>query len=509
MVVILLAFSGCNFWKSSNQTPSVPETQKTNVGWANSYNFAQFPNETNKNVFSLDKTSVVETDDGGYVVAGNVRKVEGSNKADTFLLKVDSNGSGVWAKTFSDNSYDSSPLIRKVKDGYVLISISGSFPEGNEKYVLIKFDRDFNVIWERLIKMVKSTDFKVYNFNIIQTLDEGYAILLDNERDIYPGSVIVKVSKTGDMEWERDFKDPIASIDNDNEGIAVLTETNLSNFSFSLLKIDEKGNQLSLESYSLKDYNKTIAIKKSSDGGYFILGLGTYEPSKDGSGIVIVNGKEMFKFPNDPDLCDVGYSDWDGTILILRQFEAIGLEGILPYLDKLPVYGIFVMKLDKDGNKEWVKMFGKSFILPAYFNYFNPILPLDDGSCIVSFTIYSPVSITGGSGSHMALVFKLDKVGNVKLSEAFEGGIIYSSILPANKGFIVSGVDTLLKFDDEGNIGTNCKNLFKFDIDSKEINAVSKSVSIKISSSCAFTVSPVELEVNALDLPEVTTICGE
>jgi hypothetical protein len=478
------------------------------VDWANSYNFTQFPNDTNRNLFSLGKTSVVETDNGGCVVAGNVRRGNDINKADVFLSKLDSKGNDVWVKAFSNNSYESSPLIRKVNGGYVLIFISSSFPEGNEEYCLIKFNSDFNVIWERTIKMVKSQDFKVYNFNIIQTLDEGYAILLDNEREGYPGSVIVKVSKSGSMEWERDFKDHIASIDSDTEGITVLTETNLSNLSFSLLKIDEKGDQFSLQSYSLKDYNKTISIKKSSDGGYFILGLGTYEPSKDGSGIVIVNGKEMFKFPDNPDFYEISYSGQDGTMLILRQFEAIGLEGIFPYLDKLPVYGIFVMKLDKDGNKEWVKMFGKSFILPVYFNYFNPILPLDDGDCIVSFTICSPVNIIGDSGSHMALVFKLDKTGNVEFSEAFEGGITYSSISLADQGFIISGVDMLLKFDEEGNIGTGCKNLFRFDIGSKGIATAVKSDGITNSSSVAFTVSPVELEVEALGLPEVSTICG-
>lgn len=504
----MFIFLECNSCKKSVQKPSTPENEKVSVDWANSYNFAQFPNDTNRNLFSLGKTTVLGTDDDGYVVAGNVCRGNDTNKADIFLMKADSKGNSVWVKAFSNNSYESSPLIRKVNGGYVLIFISSSFPEGNEEYYLIKFDSDFNVVWERAIEMFKSQDFKVYNFNIIQTLDEGYAILLDNERDGYPGSVIVKIGKSGDMEWERDFKDHISSIDNDTEGIAVLTETNLSNFSFGLLKIDEKGDQISLKSYSLKDYNKTISIKKLSDGGYFILGLGTYEPSKDGSGIVVVNGKEMFKFPDDSEFYDISYSGQDGTMLISRQFEAVGFEGIFPYLDKLPVYGIFAMKLNKDGNKEWVKMFGKSFILPVYFNYFNPILPLDEGDCIVSFTICSPVSIIGESGSHMALVFKLDKVGNVEFSKAFEGGITCSSISLADQGFIISGVDMLLKFDEEGNIGNICRNLFKFDLGSKEIFTAVKSDGIIISSSVAFTLSPVELEVETLGLPEVSTICG-
>jgi hypothetical protein len=509
-IVILFIALECNSCKKNVQKPSTPENEKVSVGWVNSYNFVQFPNETNRNLFSLEKTSVVETGDGGYVVAGNVRKVEGSNKVDIFLLKVDSNGSGVWAKTFSDNSYDSSPVIKNVKDGYILIFETSDFPQGNEKCIAIKFDKDFNVVWERLIKAYKNINFGVFNFNIIQTDDEGYALLLDNGSDSYPFAVLVKINKTGGIEWEKDFKEHITSMDSDEGNIVLLSETNLTNLSFSVLRLDNKGNELWAKPYALKDYNKAIAIKKSSDGGYFVLGLGTYEPSKDGSGIVIVNGKEMFKFPDDSGLYRITSFN-NGLCVITAEHMAIDpIESLLQlHPDKFPLYGFFVLKIDKDGTKVWTKIFVERFILPSYLNYFNPILSLDDGGCVVSFAIYSLISMAGVPSSRMALVLRLDKNGNTKWSENFEAGDLYASLASTTNGFIASGTYTLFTFDRDGNVGNNCNYLFKFDIGNKELDTVAKPDEKAISPSAAFTVSSVELEVNALDLPEVSTICGE
>jgi len=510
-VLILLTFSGCNFWKSSNQTPSVPEIQNKSSGWANSYNFAQFPNYTNGDVLSLGETSVDEIDDGGYAVAGNVRKVEGSNKADIFLLKVNSNGSGVWVKTFGGNSYEGSSLIKKINDGYIFVCATGSFAEGNEQYALIKFDKDFNVSWERLIKMVKGATFKVYNFNIIQTADEGYAILFDISEDNYPVSAVVKINKTGGMEWEKDFKEHIASMDSDKSNIVLLTETNLTNFSFSVLRLDEKGNELWAKSYSLQYYNKAIAIKKSGDGGYFILGLGTYEPSKDGSGIVIVNGKEMFKFPDASGLYRITSFN-NGLCVITAEHMAIDpIESLLQlHPDKFPLYGFFVLKIDKDGNNEWAKIFGEDCLYPVYLRYLNPILSMEDGGCVVSFTANPSISLIGGAARDGALVFRLDRMGNITWSRAFgeKHDEIYSSISKANGGFIISGEHTLIKLDEDGNIPGKCNNIFDYKINSKNIDTLVKPVNIATHFSHGFTASLVNLRVGALDLPEVSTICS-
>ncbi len=501
-LAILLLFSGC---KSKETTPS-PKPEKVAAEWANSYNFAQFPNETNGDILSLGKTSIAEADDDGYIVAGTVYKSSNSDKKDIFLLKVNSKGTNIWAKRLSLDSYKGSPLIKRVSDGYILIFESSPSMNGDERYILVKFDKDFNIIRERSIKMSDKKHFVLYKFNIIQAIDKEYIVLLDGDIDSSPGSVILKMGKTGDIEWERDFKEHIASIDNDGNNIVLLTETNLTNLSFSVLRFDGKGNELFARSYSLKDYNKTIAIKKSVDGGYFILGYGTCKPSKDGSGIIVVNGKEKFKFPNDPELYKIAYSD-DGSMLILRKFEAIGIAGLIPYLDKLPIYGIFVMKSDKDGNVKWTKVFGERSIFPSYLNYFNPILSMSDGGSVVSLTAYSTISTIREAVRDTALVFRLDQNGSILWAEIFQGNDIYTSTVFTNKGFIVSGKHNLLKFNEDGNIGTNCKNIFKLNIDSKEINAVVEPGKIAIASSVELASDPIKLETSNLDLPEVTAIC--
>jgi len=219
----------------------------------------------------------------------------------------------------------------------------------------------------------------------------------------------------------------------------------------------------------------------------------------------------MFKTPNDPDLRSIGYG-YDGTMLIENGFEAIDLEFQLQlYSDKLPVYGIFVVKLDKDGNNEWAKIFGEDCLYTVYLRYLNPILSMEDGGCVVSFTANPSISLIGGVAHDGALVFRLDAMGNIKWVKTFEEehNEIYSSISRAYGGFIISGEHTLIKLDEDGNIGGKCNNLFDFiKINSKNIDTLVKPVNIATHFSHGFTASLVNLQVSPLDLPEVSTICS-
>jgi hypothetical protein len=187
------------------------------------------------------------------------------------------------------------------------------------------------------------------------------------------------------------------------------------------------------------------------------------------------------------------------------------IESLLQlHRDKFPVYGIFVVKLDKDGNNEWAKIFGEDCLYPVYLRYLNPILSMEDGGCVVSFTANPSISLIGGAARDGALVFRLDRMGNITWSRAFgeKHDEVYSSISKANGGFIISGEHTLIKLDEDGNIPGKCNNIFDYKINSKNIDTLVKPVNIATHFSHGFTASLVNLQVGALDLPEVSTICS-
>lgn len=94
---------------------------------------------------------IIESDDGGFVVAGHYIIKEGDDfKLNGFVVKIDSDGNVLWKRVVSTDKAVGTSSIDKIDDGYIVGGFIGE--DGDEQDLFIgKIDFSGNVIWTNSI----------------------------------------------------------------------------------------------------------------------------------------------------------------------------------------------------------------------------------------------------------------------------------------------------------------------------------------------------------------------
>lgn len=87
--------------------------------------------------------SIFQTDDGGYLVLGNLQTQ--TNGSDIYLIKLDFLGNMQWEKQFGGVRNDQARLVRQLANGDILILGTITF-ENNTMIALIRTDRNGNLV---------------------------------------------------------------------------------------------------------------------------------------------------------------------------------------------------------------------------------------------------------------------------------------------------------------------------------------------------------------------------
>ncbi len=92
-------------------------------------------------------SSIWQTRDGGYVLAGNIDKAKNPefrgkilyDNDDVWLFKTDANGNLEWSKTFGGLKNDEAGFVRQISDGgYIIAGITESYGAGGSDLWLVK-----------------------------------------------------------------------------------------------------------------------------------------------------------------------------------------------------------------------------------------------------------------------------------------------------------------------------------------------------------------------------------
>jgi hypothetical protein len=153
---------------------------------------------------------VVQTNDGGFIVAGWIFLSDPNIQSDMLLIKTDSFGTTLWTKIIGGSDYDIGYCVRQIPEGYI---ISGQTKPAGNPYdaLLIKTDSEGNVTWEKTFGGKKSDAA----FTIEQSY-RGYYITgttngtwwISNQGDMWA----FEVDTNGNLIWEKIFDVALSDI---------------------------------------------------------------------------------------------------------------------------------------------------------------------------------------------------------------------------------------------------------------------------------------------------------
>jgi uncharacterized delta-60 repeat protein len=144
--------------------------------------------------------SVMQTADGGYIVAGQTESY-GAGNWDVFLLKYTSEGTLSWARTTGGSNYESGRSIAQTSDGgYIVAGVTSSYGAGGSDVFLLKFSSEDSLSWAKTI----GGDSRETANSIKQTKDGGYIVVGETlSLEVYWDFLIIKLAADGTLSWVR------------------------------------------------------------------------------------------------------------------------------------------------------------------------------------------------------------------------------------------------------------------------------------------------------------------
>jgi hypothetical protein len=222
--------------------------------------------------------SVLQTPDGGFVLAGSTLSFGAGNR-DFWMVKTDANGDSLWSRTFGGSGNDRCFSIQQTSEGgYILAGYTESFGATAGDFYLVKTDASGGPLWTRTFGGSSGE----WCYSVRQTPDGGY-ILAGLTYSFGAGGGdfwLVKTDANGDSLWSRTFGgsdvDECYSLQQTSDGGYILAGVTLSfdvgNGDFWLVKTDADGDSLWSRTFGGIVWEYCHSVQQASDGGYVLLG---------------------------------------------------------------------------------------------------------------------------------------------------------------------------------------------------------------------------------------------
>ena len=240
--------------------------------------------------------TIVQTSDGGYIVAGNSNSNDGDvsdnhGDNDYWVVKLNSTGGIVWQKSLGGSALDWNNSMAKTTDGGCIVVGFTQSSDINGDYYVVKLSATGSIEWQKALGGTGGD----YAYAVVQTSDGGYLVAGDSnssDGDVgvhtYPSYDywIVKLSTTGAIQWGKllggsDFEQPYAILPTADGGYVIPGYTasndedvsgNHGGIDFWVVKINATGSLQWQKTVggSGDDYPSSICL--STDGGYVMVG---------------------------------------------------------------------------------------------------------------------------------------------------------------------------------------------------------------------------------------------
>ncbi|MBW8051180.1 MAG: T9SS type A sorting domain-containing protein [Cytophagales bacterium] len=389
-------------------------------------------------------SSVQQTADGGYIIAGNTNSF-GAGGQDVFLIKTDFNGDTLWTKTYGGADSDIANSVQQTLDGgYIIGGNTVSFDpvaDSSDIY-LIKTDPMGDTLWTKAYggtadeycgsvqEVVDGLTGNPLGY-IIAGNTNGYGAGLN---DLY----LVRTDTNGNMLWTKTYGGA-----NNEYGYAVQQTGDMgfiitgytSSFGAGgkdvlLIKTDSIGDTLWTKTYggSIGD-EEGYAVKQTGDGGYIISGYtSSFGAGNDDIYLIKTdaNGDTLWTRAYGGGQSEYGYSVQltnSGGYVVTGNSNSFGASSVDVYLLRIDSAGSMI------GN---MNTFGKS---PGD-DYFRSIKQTTDGGYIIA-----GYSQSFGVGGFDVFLIKADSTGSSAPGSCGGGAVPPTVGMPAT---VVSSTATLV-----------------------------------------------------------------
>lgn len=249
-------------------------------------------------------SSIVQTEDGGYAIAGFTMSM-GSGGADMFIVKVNGSGEKEWSRAFGGPKDDYANSIAQTNDGgYVLAGYTESTGKGYKDILVVKLNAIGAKDW--------SSTFGAWNDDVAtsvhQTLDGGYIVggfvqTKKRGKDI----LILKLDTNGKKQWSNnyggDYDDIVNCVsETDDGGYIIAGQTFYSPYGYGdvyVLKLFSNGVGEWDKTFGGKLSNAAMSVIQTSDHGYAIAGFTMASGKGEGDVYVIKLAGEKQNVMND------------------------------------------------------------------------------------------------------------------------------------------------------------------------------------------------------------------
>jgi hypothetical protein len=342
----------------------------------------------------------------------------------------------LFSKVYGGSEYDEGYKTVPAKNGgYMVAGVTSSSDSGIVNFhrytdlLLVSVNRDGSRKWAKAF----GGSANEYCSSLAATPDGGYLVLgstFSNDGDVVgnhgSGDVwVLKIDADGNKLWAKDYggsgsDDPYGIVVNTDGSFVVAFQStstdgdipsNHGNSDACLLKCDASGNKIFVKSFGGSGFEGVDNIVATNDG-YVIVG------------------------------------------------ESNGADGDIT--QNRGNYDLFLLKVDVNGNKLWLKTYGSAGDDESAFG-----LAVDaDGSIATAArTDGNDGNISGNHGSTDIWFLKVDASGNVLSSKVFGGTDqdISNGMAKTATGYLITGVTASTNGDVSGNHGVNDGFLLKLD----------------------------------------------
>jgi hypothetical protein len=231
--------------------------------------------------------SVIQTSDGGYVFTGSYRS---ETYSDVLIVKTNSSGDTLWSKLFGWQYNDEGWSVAQTYDGgYVITGLKQINFGNNCDVFLIKTDTAGNAVW---IKTYGGNQYE-QGYSVAQTSDSGF-IIAGTTASYGTGTTsiyLIRTNQTGDTIWTKtyggvEFAEGYSLIKTDDGGYLIAGLSfdygSILGNQVYLVKTDANGDSIWTKTIGGVNGENALSVTKSNDGGYVITGKTYTSSSKNG-----------------------------------------------------------------------------------------------------------------------------------------------------------------------------------------------------------------------------------